>query len=96
MDVATRLRMNLNKRKIAESNESLTAMFNDIVKNFETQRRDKYRLEDQMLQLAIAFEKTRASYVELAAESKALQRENGTLSNELKTLQTKYRIDAVF
>lgn len=92
MDVATRLRLNLNKRKMAEGDESLTAMYNDIVKTFETQRQDKYRVEDQMLQLAIVFEKTRAAFVDLSAESKMLRKQNSTLTNELKTLQTKYRI----
>ena len=67
-------------------------MFDDIVKAFEAQRADKYKLEDQMLQMVIAFEKTRAAFCELREESDGIQEQNQVLANELKTLQTKYRI----
>jgi septal ring factor EnvC (AmiA/AmiB activator) len=82
---------NKMKSKLADD-DSLTSMFTDIVQTFEQQRQDKYQVEDQMLQMAIAFEKTRVAFVELAADSDHYAQENKSLSNQLKTIQTKYRV----
>ena len=93
MEATRRLRRKLEQNKLNENErQNLTSMFDDIVKAFEAQRADKYKLEDQMLQMVIAFEKTRAAFCELREKSDGIQEQNQVLANELKTLQTKYRI----
>lgn len=55
MDIATRLRAKLK----LDSDESLVDMFDDILLAFNSRLQDSAYLEEQMLQMAIHFEKTR-------------------------------------
>lgn len=61
MDIATRLRAKLK----LDSDESLVDMFDDILLAFNSRLQDSAYLEEQMLQMAIHFEKTRKRYVAL-------------------------------
>ena len=58
MDIATRLRAKLK----LDSDESLVDMFDDILLAFNSRLQDSAYLEEQMLQMAIHFEKTRKRY----------------------------------
>ena len=58
MDIATRLRAKLK----LDSDESLVDMFDDILLAFNSRLQDSAYLEEQMLQMAVHFEKTRKRY----------------------------------
>ena len=60
MDIATRLRAKLK----LDSDESLVDMFDDILLAFNSRLQDSAYLEEQMLQMAVHFEKTRKRYVD--------------------------------
>jgi len=86
MDIATRLRAKLK----LDSDESLVDMFDDILLAFNSRLQDSAYLEEQMLQMAIHFEKTRKSYVNLYAEFKQTEEENFNLERKVKQLESKY------
>ena len=70
MDIATRLRAKLK----LDSDESLVDMFDDILLAFNSRLQDSAYLEEQMLQMAIHFEKTRKRYVALWLDENVRER----------------------
>lgn len=90
LDARARLRQ--KKAMTADEMETFCAMYDDIIKAFELQRKEKYEAEDSLLSLAMVMEKTRQKYVDLNSEVIDLRHNNTVLQNELKTISTKYRL----
>jgi predicted nucleic acid-binding Zn-ribbon protein len=90
LDARARLRQ--KKTMTAAEMDSFCSMYDDIIKAFELQRKEKYEAEDSLLSLAMVMEKTRQKYVDLSSEVQGLRHNNTVLENELKTISTKYRL----
>ncbi|CBY41013.1 unnamed protein product, partial [Oikopleura dioica] len=90
LDARARLRQ--KKTMTAAEMDSFCTMYDDIIKAFELQRKEKYEAEDSLLSLAMVMEKTRQKYVDLSSEVQDLRHNNTVLENELKTISTKYRL----
>ena len=77
-------------REKLKEDESLVEMFDDILLAYTTRLQDGAYLEEQMLHMAIHFEKTRNSYVSLYEKYQTAEEESFALERQVKQLEGKY------